>query len=85
MAGLQRILGVLKAVALLSWRNVRSLQSIAGQNFVLVVVLVALGQPESAEFFAVVLVVVLLFPLSADPMDAVPTERRLGWPLRLRE
>lgn len=85
LARLQGILGVLKAIALLSWRNVRSLQSTAGQNLFLVVVLVALGQPESAAFFAVVLVVVLLFPLSSDPIDAVPTERRLGWRLNVRD
>ncbi len=79
------MVGVLKAIGLLSWRNVRSLQSIAGQNFFLLVLFVAYSQPESAGFFALLLVIVCLFPLSANPMDAVPLERRLGWPLRVRE
>ena len=67
MARIARVSGLLKALALVSWRDVRSLGSIAGQNFFLFVLFVAL-QPESAEFFLLLLLVVSLFPLATDPM-----------------
>jgi hypothetical protein len=38
-------------------------------------------QPESAEFFFLILIVVLLFPLSTDPMQKIPADRRSTWPL----
>lgn len=72
---------VLKALGLASWREVRSFRSIAGQNFFLFVLLVAYQQPESAEFFFVILVVLVLFPLSADAMEKIPFERRVTWPI----
>jgi hypothetical protein len=80
VARLTTLLGVLKAVARASWRDFRSFQSIAGQNLFLFLIFVAL-QPESAEFFFVILALVLLFPLSADPMQKIPADRRLTWPL----
>jgi hypothetical protein len=80
MARLRSVIGLLKALGLVSWRDIRSLGSIGGQNFFLFVVFVAL-QPESAIFFALILGVVLLFPLSSDPMQKVPGERRAMWPL----
>ena len=80
MARIARVSGLLKALALVSWRDVRSLGSIAGQNFFLFVFFVAL-QPESAEFFLLLLLVVLLFPLASDPMEKIPAERRLSWPV----
>ncbi|HEY1945998.1 MAG TPA: hypothetical protein VGG97_03260 [Bryobacteraceae bacterium] len=80
MARLTSVLGVLKAVARASWRDFRSFQSIAGQNLFLFLIFVAL-QPESAEFFFVILALVLLVPLSADPMQKIPADRRLTWPL----
>jgi hypothetical protein len=80
MARLRSVVGLLKALGLVSWRDVRSLGSIGGQNFFLFVLFVAL-QPESAIFFALILGVILLFPLSSDPMQKVPGERRASWPL----
>ena len=38
-------------------------------------------QPESAEFFVAILIVVMLFPLSTDPLQKVPVERRATWPI----
>jgi hypothetical protein len=84
MARLRSVIGLLKALGLVSWRDVRSLGSIGGQNFFLFVLFVAL-QPESAIFFALILGVVLLFPLSSDPMQKVPSDRRAMWPLLGRE
>jgi hypothetical protein len=80
VARLASILGVLKAVARVSWRDFRSFQSIAGQNLFLFLIFVAL-QPESAQFFFVILALVLLVPLSTDPMQKIPADRRLTWPL----
>jgi hypothetical protein len=80
MAGITRAIRVLEALALISWRDVRSLGSITGQNFFLFVIFVAL-QPESAAFFLLLLLIVLIFPLSTDPMEKIPAERRGLWPL----
>lgn len=73
-------IGLLKALGLASWRDVESFRSIAGQNFLLFVAFVAL-QPESAEFFLLILALVILFPLSSDPMQKIPRERRETWPI----
>jgi hypothetical protein len=76
-----RITGVLKALGLASWRQVRSFGSIGGQNLFLFALFVAFQQLESAAFFALLLVTVLLFPLATDPLEIVPAERRMTWPL----
>jgi hypothetical protein len=78
---LTSLLGVLKAVARASWRDFQSFQSISGQNLFVFLLLVAFQQPESAYFFFAILVLVLLFPLSADPMQKIPADRRFTWPL----
>jgi hypothetical protein len=74
-------LSLLKALGKVSARHVRSFGSIGGQNLFLFVIFVAL-QPESAAFFGAVLLVVLVFPLSADPMQALPEDRRATWPIQ---
>ncbi len=74
-------MGLLKAVGLVSWREIRSFGSIGGQNLFLFVVFVAYQQLESAEFFVLLLVAVLLFPLLIDPLQKVPQERRMTWPI----
>lgn len=79
-----RVTGVLKAVALASWRDAKTILSIAGQNLFLFIALVAL-QPEGAAFFALILAAVVIFPLSADPMEKVPKDRWRLWPLTERE
>ena len=72
-----RISGILKAIALASWRETRTILSIAGQNLFLF----ALGVP----FFGLLLVAVVIFPLSTDPMEKVPADRWQLWPLGDRE
>ena len=84
MAGLSGVISLLGALGTISARQVRSFGSIGGQNLFLFVALVAL-QPESAAFFGEILLVVLLFPLSTDPMEALPEERRGRWPLGTKE
>ncbi len=81
MVGNANVIALLKALRLASWRDFQSFRSIAGQNFFLFAILVAYQQPESAEFFFVIFFVVMLFPLSADVMEKIPSERRAGWPL----
>jgi len=80
VARIGKIVGLLKALGRASWRDVLSFRSIAGQNFLLFVGFAAL-QPESAEFFVLILALVLLFPLSSDPMQKIPGERRVMWPI----
>ncbi|HEV2689752.1 MAG TPA: hypothetical protein VGV35_14415 [Bryobacteraceae bacterium] len=78
MAGLAAILN---ALARSVWRDVRSFQSVSGNNFVLFVILVSYQQPESIYFFALILALLLLGPLSADPMRKIPPDRLAAWPL----
>ena len=76
---------VLRAIGLASYREWRSLQSITGQNFFYLVLLVAFQQPESAEFFGLIVGVLLFFPMSSDPLEKVPADRRRLWPLDRRD
>jgi hypothetical protein len=67
------------------WRDLRSYNSLTGNNFFAFVLLVAYQQVESSYFFVLILGVLLLFPLSADPLAKVPRERMVLWPLSARE
>jgi hypothetical protein len=78
VAGLRAIL---IALARAVWRDLRSLNSLAGNNFFLFMVLLLLYQPSSALFFVMVLGILLLGPLSADPLRKVPPDRLALWPL----
>lgn len=81
MAGNAQTSALLKAVGIASWRDLQSFRSIAGQNFFLFAMFVAYQQAESAELFFVLLVLVVVFPLSADALQKIPAERRLSWPV----
>ena len=72
---------MLRAIALATYRELRSFHSITGQNFFYLVVLIAYQQPESATFFGVLVGAMLFFPLSSDPLEKVPADRRKLWPL----
>jgi hypothetical protein len=56
-------------------------------NFVLVIALIAYSagesglEPKSAYPFLLFLLVILLFPLSSDPLREVPPSRRALWPI----
>ena len=71
-------------MGLASYRELRSFQSITGQNFFYLVLLIAL-QPESAYFFGLLIGGLLFFPLSSDPLEKVPSDRRKLWPLGRRD
>jgi hypothetical protein len=76
MAG---IAAVLTAVARAQWRDLRSLQSIAGNNFFLFVLLL-MQDPKSGALFILMIGALILFPLSADPLRTVPGDRLALWP-----
>lgn len=81
MAGL---LAILRALARAIGRDLESYASVKGNNFFLFVVLL-LQQPQSAEFFLVILGFLLLFPLSSDPLARIPPDRLALWPMSVRQ
>ncbi len=81
MAGIAAVLG---AVARAQWRDLRSLGSIAGNNFFLFMLLL-MQDPASAAFFGVLIGALVLFPMSADPLRTVPRDRLALWPLSSRQ
>jgi len=78
------IASVLRALGRAVWRDLRTLQSIMGNNFFLFVLLL-LQQMESALFFLLILGLLVLFPLSADPLRKIPADRLMLWPLSPRQ
>ncbi|HVW83096.1 MAG TPA: hypothetical protein VHB50_00365, partial [Bryobacteraceae bacterium] len=79
MAGLRPIL---KSLAAVERRESKTFRSIASNNFFLTTALV-MGQAGSFLFLVGALVV--LFPLSADPLRKIPRERLALWPLPASE
>jgi hypothetical protein len=91
LAGITRLTGrlpaplaVLRAVSLALYRELRSFHSITGQNFFFLVLFIAYQQVESVEFFGLILGALLFFPLSSDPLEKIPRDRRQLWPLHHR-
>jgi hypothetical protein len=77
------VAGLLRALWRVVWRDLRSYNSLVGNNFFLFVLLLA-QQLEASLFFALILGLLLLFPLSADPLAKVPRERLEAWPIARR-
>ncbi len=79
------IAAILSGIARGSWRDLRSLGSIAGNNLIAVIVLMKAEEPSnrgsSTTFFLLLIGVLVLFPLSADVLRQVPAERFRLWPL----
>ncbi len=73
MAG---ILAVLRAVGRLAVRDLKSLNSLGTNNFFLFCLLIGPG----GLFLTVLIGLLLLFPLSADPLRRVPKSRWSLWP-----
>jgi hypothetical protein len=76
---------VLRAVGLASYRELRSFQSLTGQNFFYFLLFVGYQQASSVEFFGLMIGALLFFPLSSDPLERVPEDRRKLWPLDRRD
>ncbi|MCC6586793.1 MAG: hypothetical protein IT168_08890 [Bryobacterales bacterium] len=75
MAGL---LAILTALWRLSWRELEALRTLTANNFFIAGALLLSG---SGPFLWIVLGLLLLFPISADPLSRAPAERILSWPL----
>ena len=73
-----RVAAVLKALAQAWRRDSGSFQSTVGNNFFLVT---ALLLQNAGTFIYLLIGVVLLFPLSTDPLRKIPASRLSFWPL----
>jgi hypothetical protein len=73
---------ILKALALAYRRDQRSLETVAGNNFFIVS---ALLLQEAGGFIYLIIGLVLLFPLSTDPLRKIPASRLALWPIERRE
>ena len=80
-SGMAGIAGILKALWRAVRRDLHSYHSLTANNFFLFAMLVAYQQVESALFFGLVMGLLLLFPLAADPLAKIPPERMESWPL----
>ncbi len=69
---------ILKALGTAFRRDQRSLESVAGNNFFIVT---ALLLREAGGFIYLLIGLVLLFPLSTDPLRKIPASRLALWPL----
>lgn len=79
MAGLAAIL---TALARLTWRELGTLRSLTANNFF---VAGALLLSSAGPFLWLLAGLLLLFPLSADPLSRAPGERVSQWPLSRRK
>ena len=77
-----RIAAILRALSTALRRDQRSLQSVAGNNFFIVS---ALLLQKAGTFIYLIIGLVLLFPLSTDPLRKVPRSRMELWPLDSHE
>jgi len=73
-----RLTAILRALARALRRDQRSLQSVAGNNFFIVS---ALLLQKAGTFVYLIIGLVLLFPLSTDPLRKIPRSRLALWPL----
>jgi len=77
-----RTAAILRAVARALRRDQRTLETIAGNNFFWVTVLLL---QQAGAFIYLLFGLILLFPLSTDPLRKVPRSRLGLWPLDLNE
>ena len=77
-----RAFAILRALALAYRRDWTAFQSLAGNNFFL---LTAFLLREAGTFVYLIMGLVVLFPLSTDPLRKIPPSRLALWPLERRE
>jgi hypothetical protein len=77
-----RPVAILRALALAYRRDWTAFQSLAGNNFFLITAFL-LG--KSGTFVYLIFGLVVLFPLSTDPLRKIPPSRLALWPLDRRE
>jgi hypothetical protein len=77
-----RTAAILKAIGRALRRDQQTIESIAGNNFFWVTVLLL---QAAGEFIYLLLGLILLFPLSTDPLRKIPASRLALWPIDPRE
>ena len=77
-----RSFAILRALALAYRRDWTAVQSLAGNNFFL---LTAFLLRQAGTFVYLIMGLVMLFPLSTDPLRKIPPSRLALWPLGRRE
>ena len=77
-----RVVAILRALWRAFQRGEKSFASLAGNNFFLMAVLF-LG--KAGTFLFLIMGLVILFPLSTDPLRKIPASRLALWPLERRE
>ena len=77
-----RLAAVLRALARAMGRDQKSFQSVVANNFFIVS---ALLLQQAGTFIYLIIGLVLLFPLSTDPLRKIPASRLALWPLENRE
>src|SRR5262245_55123762 len=77
-----RPIAILKSLATAYRRDWTALQSLTGNNFFLITVFLL---RQAGVFVYLVFGLVLLFPLSTDPLRKIPPSRMALWPLTRRE
>jgi hypothetical protein len=75
------ILAILKALRQLVWRDLSTIFSISLNNLFLFILPIAIGGVAAIAPFLFLFGLLLLFPLSADPLGKVPPSRLHLWPL----
>lgn len=79
------VAAILRAVARMVGRDLRSLDAVHGNNFFWILMLMAYQQPSSAIFLGLILAVLLILPFSAEPLRKIPPDRLALWPLTRNE
>ncbi|MFO0281202.1 MAG: hypothetical protein ACK52Z_07610 [Acidobacteriota bacterium] len=77
------MLALLRALGVSTWREIRTLNSIEGNNFFYLVLLLSM-QPEAVGFIWMVLGGIVLVPVLAAPFARIPAQRLRLWPLSRR-
>ena len=77
-----RITAILKALGRALRRDQKTLQTVVGNNFFIVSLLLL---QEAGVFIYLIVGLVLLFPLSTDPLRKIPKSRLELWPLDSHE
>jgi hypothetical protein len=84
---LAAILGILNHLRRAVQRDLGTFEAVKLNNFFLLVALMAYGaiesglEPKSAEPLLLLLGLLVLFPLSSDPLARIPSSRLRLWPL----
>jgi hypothetical protein len=81
-----RVRAILASLWIAARRNQKSLTSFSGNHlFYAGAAFLFLQDSEAFVFFAVIIGLVLFFPLTTDPLLKIPQDRLAVWPLTRRE